>query len=98
MITFNQLIEMVLSTAPEDYTSIRTTITFPAGSTVQKVPVPTIDDDINEELEEFRVQLSSPSDALMLGSDISAQIDIIDNNCELINFSIFKEQNITSYH
>ena len=95
MITFN---EMVLSTAPEDYTSTVTNITFPAGSTVQMVSVPTIDDDINEELEEFRAQLSSPSDALMLGSDISAQIDIIDNNCELVNFSIFKEQNITLYH
>ena len=72
------------STAPGDYTSTTTTITFPAASTNQTVSVPTVTDDTNEELEEFSAQLINPSDELVLGTDSSAQINIEDNDREFI--------------
>ena len=42
--------------------------------------VQTVNDNIDERLEKFSVQLSNPSDGLTLGPDIVAQINIIDND------------------
>ena len=57
---------------------------------MQTVSVPTVNDDTNEQLEEFSAQLSNPSVGLMLGSNISAQIDIEDNDRKLLSYCIYK--------
>ena len=69
---------LVLSAAPGDYISTTITITFPAGSIIQTVSVQTVNDNLDERLEKFSIELSNPSEGLTLGPDISAQINIID--------------------
>ena len=71
---------LVSSAAPGDYISTTTTITFPAGSIIRTVSVQTVNDNIDERLEKFSVQVSNPSEGLTLGPDILAQINIIDND------------------
>ena len=76
----------VLSVAGDgDYTPVTRTITFPAGTTTQSVPVKTLDDDISELTENFGAELSSPNGAglpFSLGSQDTASADIRDNDSE----------------
>lgn len=67
-------------TAPDDYISIRTVITFSPGETSVLVPVNTIDDEIVESEEDFSALLTGPSSGLMLGDTPDALIIIADNN------------------
>ena len=66
--------------APEDYTKVTTTVTFPAGSTVQTVNVSTIDDSDAESPESFVAMLSSPtpSDVVEI-SQPTATVNVEDN-------------------
>ena len=68
-----------------DYAPVTQTITFPAGTTTQPVPVVTLDDDISELTENFGVRLSNPNGAglpFSLGSQDTASADIRDNDRE----------------
>ena len=42
--------------------------------------VQTVNDNMDERLEKFSIQLSNPGEGLTLGPDIVAQINIIDND------------------
>ena len=66
-------------TAPGDYIALTTTVTFPAGSTTQEVPIQTVGDTIHERAESFTAILSSPVGG-ELGTDTSATVNIADND------------------
>ena len=73
--------EDISAEAPDDYTALTTmTITFPAGTTRQVIPAVTINDDIQEGDESFRLRLSNPTNGLMLGSRSTATVNIRDND------------------
>ena len=67
--------------APGDYTSATRTIIFPVGVSSVTVTVDTIDDSISREgVEVFRAALSNTSNGLALGNQITATINIEDND------------------
>jgi hypothetical protein len=66
-------------TADSDYTAIITTITFSAGTTAFSFPVDTSDDDSLEQLERFTALLSNPSQNIAIGSQDTAEINLMDN-------------------
>ena len=68
--------------APGDYTTVITTVVFPAGETEQIVQVPTNDDSISELLETFGASLSNPSPNAIIGVD-TATVNITDNDGEI---------------
>ena len=65
---------------PDDYTSITRNIIISAGETSVTVLVDTIDDDIREVDEVFRASLSNPTNGLSLGTPITTEITIVDND------------------
>ncbi len=54
------------ATAGADYTAVTTTVSFPAGTTSQAVPVTVVGDATRELDESFTLRLSSPSGAVIL--------------------------------
>ena len=66
--------------APDDYTSVTRNIIFSAGETSVTVLVDTIDDNIREVDEVFRASLSNPTNGLSLGTPITTEITIVDND------------------
>ena len=50
---------------PGDYTRTQTTVIIPAGTRSMTVPVPVINDTVNEPTETFTVTLTSPSNAII---------------------------------
>ena len=69
--------------APGDYTTVTTTVVFPAGETEQIVQVPTNDDSISELLETFGASLRNPSPNAIIGVD-TATVSITDNDGEIL--------------
>ena len=69
----------ILTLSGTDYSSVTTTLTFPAGVTSTTFTVATLDDVINENQESFTAVLSSPMNA-MLGSADTATISITDDD------------------
>lgn len=63
--------------APGDFTAISGTLTFPAGTTVQTVTVPIVDDSILELTETFKLNLANASGATLARN--SAIGSILDN-------------------
>ena len=66
-----------------DYTSVSRTLTFAPGTVSQTVPVPILDDNVNEDRERFTAALSEPQGA-DLGSRSTASVIIEDEDCEFI--------------
>ncbi|GAA4450398.1 Calx-beta domain-containing protein [Phytohabitans houttuyneae] len=65
------------ATAPGDYTAVNGTLTFAAGETTKPVPVPIVDDAVNEPDETFTVNLSAPTGAAIV--DGAGTGTIVDN-------------------
>ena len=65
--------------APDDYTSVTMTITFPAGTTEFTIPVLTALDEVADMGERFTATLTNPSEGLAVGTDDTATINIIDD-------------------
>ena len=63
-----------------DYTLSGTTITIPAGGTTGTVTFTVVDDTEVEGLETATIMLTSPSAGIALGSPISANVSITDND------------------
>ena len=63
-----------------DFIAISLSITFGAGETEFIVPVSTIDDNIIEQQESFGATLLNPTNGLVVGSEGTAVINIIDND------------------
>ena len=62
-----------------------TTIDFPAGTTQLEFPLPTVEDEVNELDEIFFANLSNPrGGGAMLGRDVDATIEIIDDDREFM--------------
>ncbi len=59
--------EDVTAVAPTDYTSVSGHLTFPAGSLVQTVTVPIVDDALSENSEALLLRLSNPVNAALSG-------------------------------
>ena len=71
--------------APGDYVRFVTTIEFTAGTTQLELPVPTFEDEVNELGEIFFANLSNPrGGGAMLGRDVDATIEIIDDDREFM--------------
>lgn len=71
------------ATAGDDYVAVSETVTIPAGSTRASVSVVTLDDDLEEGTETFTVTISDPVNAT-LGAPVTATVQIIDNDGEVI--------------
>ena len=61
-------------------------LTFPPGTTAVTFAFGNLDDDINEGLESFSAELSSPKNGLILGIIFTARVDIIDNDGKEVIF------------
>ena len=72
--------------ADGDYNSVTMTVVFPAGSTSQTVDVQTNNDGIAENTESFGVRLSNPTNGLVVGSQDTANILIMDDSGKNNNF------------
>ncbi|WP_022834970.1 Calx-beta domain-containing protein [Salisaeta longa] len=69
------------ATAGSDYTAVSGTLTFPAGTTEQTVPVATADDASDESAETFELALTNPSGAQAPAAPATATIE--DNDADL---------------
>ena len=69
-----------LSLLAGDYTVVRMTLTFPAGTTRMPVTIRTLDDNVGEPSEMFTAVLSSPGSGLVLGPQDTATITIPEND------------------
>ena len=65
--------------SPADFLAVETTVTFPAGSTAQKVQITTVDDGNEEASKTFTVALSSSVGAT-IGTPASTVVTIVDND------------------
>ena len=81
------------ATSPADYTAQTDVLTIPAGMATGTIEVPTIDDTVSEENEEFIMTLTGatggdpgPVDRVILGSNV-ATATIIDNEGILVSFT-----------
>lgn len=71
-----------------DYTLTDTIITIPNGSTTGTVTFTVVDDVVGEGPETATVSISNPSSSLVLGSNISEDITIADNEPTPVNISV----------
>ncbi|WP_457767674.1 NPCBM/NEW2 domain-containing protein [Cyanobium sp. ULC084] len=71
-------------TAGSDYGTVSRTVSFAAGSFVQTVEIPILDDFETESSESFQVQISDPVGASLHGNT-EATVTILDNEFELGN-------------
>ena len=70
------------SVAGADYISLSNSpVSFPGSNSVI-VPITIINDDLVEDTEQFRVQLSSSNPDVILNPIQMATVDIIDTDCE----------------
>ena len=62
------------ATAPADYTSTSSTLTFEPGQTSRTVEVPIVDDDEEDDGETFTLTLSDPSSAVLADAEATGTI------------------------
>ena len=62
------------ATAPADYTSTSSTLTFEPGQTSRTVEVPIVDDDVEDDGETFTLVLSDPSSAVLADAEATGTI------------------------
>ena len=62
------------ATAPADYTSTSSTLTFEPGQTSKTVEVPIVDDDVEDDGETFTLVLSDPSSAVLADAEATGTI------------------------
>ena len=67
------------ATAPDDYGSLSFNLPFLVGSRATAVNLGTVDDSIFEDRETFSVTLSNPTNGLTLGSQVTIEVIIEDN-------------------
>lgn len=67
------------ATAPDDYTTTQTTLTFIAGDPSETCVVPIIDDVLTAGLVGFNVTLSMPTGGVVLGGTSRSGVVIVDN-------------------
>ena len=68
------------ATAPDDYTNTPIAVTFAIGETSQTITVPIIDDTKFEPNETINLALTNPSSGVILGTQNTATLTIIDND------------------
>ena len=85
------------ATAPADYEAVSGTLTFPAGTTMQSITVPIVDDQDTEEPESFTVTLTlrDPDRATLSGA--TATGEIIDDDVEPLQLSSLQVTGGTMY-
>ncbi|NOS72912.1 MAG: hypothetical protein HOP33_23685 [Verrucomicrobia bacterium] len=66
--------------SPGDYIGTNRTLNFPAGSGLQTVIIPIVNDTIDESDETFTVALSNPQNGVQIGSTSNAVVTITDND------------------
>ncbi len=73
-----------------DYNLSNTTITIPNGATLGTVTFTVVDDAVIESLETAVLTISNPSAGIILGSTLSQNVDITDNDVALptVNLSV----------
>ena len=62
------------ATAPADYTSTSSTLTFEPGQTSKTIEVPIVDDDVEDDGETFTLTLSEPSGAVLADAEATGTI------------------------
>lgn len=67
------------ATAPADYQSVNTTLSFADGEVMRSVEIPIAVDALNEGQEQFFVQLSNPSGGATLGAQSTVPGVIVEN-------------------
>lgn len=67
------------ATAPSDYGAVSGTLTFLPGETVKSIPVATVDDNLYEGIEAFKVQLSGASGGAVIQNPVG-MVTVGDND------------------
>lgn len=79
--------QAITATAGVDYSTITGTLTFPAGVTTATIAIPILDDAIYDPNENFRVILTSPSNAI-LGARDNNTVTILDDETQpMVSFA-----------
>ncbi|MBD0372726.1 MAG: tandem-95 repeat protein [Pyrinomonadaceae bacterium] len=71
-----------------DYKAVSQTVTFAEGETSKTVNVPITDDAVNEADETVNLTLSQPSGSGQLGTPVTAQLTIKDNDVQLPSITV----------
>ncbi|MEL6939572.1 MAG: Calx-beta domain-containing protein, partial [Cyanobacteria bacterium J06598_1] len=80
------IVELTDGTAlsPSDYNNTPITVNFADGEASQKITIPIIDDNINEENETVTLSLTNPSSGVLLGTQAAAELTIIDDEISTV--------------
>lgn len=87
----NQTVDLAVSgtnITAGDYTLTNSTITIPAGSTTGTVTFTVVDDAVVEGAETAVLTISNPSAGIVLGTPVTQNIDITDNDVALPTVSL----------
>lgn len=83
--TFNRgAVSVTYTTVPDsatevDFTPTTGTITFADGETSQDITIPILDNDLNDGVRRFTIEISDPSEGAVLGDSVSTKIVILDD-------------------
>lgn len=98
-VTGNQTVDLAVTgtnITAGDYTLTNTTITIPAGSTTGTVTFTVVDDAVVEGAETAVLTISNPSAGIVLGTPVTQNIDITDNDVALPTVSLGVSSNTGS--
>ncbi len=79
-VTVNYATANGTATSGTDYTTTSGTLSFGAGVTAMTIPIPILNDAVHESTESFTVSLSGPMGGAKLGTQITATVNITDND------------------
>ena len=78
----HNVIMIAFTTEGDDYTPLFATVVFSPGVTMAEVLVETVEDDSDETDETFTAVLSEPSEGAVIGSTMTATVNIRDDDGE----------------
>lgn len=84
LINFSETVTVNYTTVPgtateADFTPTSGTVTFGPNENSQDIVVPIIDNELNDGVRRFTIEISNPSDGAFLGSMVSTKIVILDD-------------------
>jgi hypothetical protein len=79
-VDYETLDDQARSTPPADFTATSGTLRFADGETLRRFEIPIINDDLDEENENFYINLSNPSGDVLLGSRPQVPVTILDDD------------------
>ena len=82
------MIGIIYVVSDQDYEAQTEDLIFPTGTTTAYLSLGNLDNINNEDLESFSANLSSPTNGLSLGMNVTATVYIMDDDCKLYSCTI----------